>query len=148
MFKPDRGFTLVELLVAIAIVSVLTTAGAVVYSQAQVSARDSKRRSDILEIQKALEQHYAINKNYPNTLDGVGSFFQSGSVPTPPSGSYDYYYKIPSGTCDEEKYILCATLERCGSSCTKNNAPTNSCTDNAGASAAGNTIYCVSSLSN
>lgn len=145
-----KGFTLVELIVAISIVSVLSTIGLVIYTQSHQSARDSKRKTDILEIQKALEQYYAINKAYPANLSGAGSYFQSGSTPVPPSGNYNYYYKVPdSTTCSEEKYILCTPLlEKPGNTATRSTLPSNSCTENAGTPGANNTYFCVGSLSN
>lgn len=61
-----RGFTLVELLVVIAIISILSSLGLMSYLQAQRSARDTQRKSDIKQYQVALEA-YANNSGgvYP-----------------------------------------------------------------------------------
>jgi len=64
--KKRQGFTLIELMVAISIVAILSTIGLLIYSDAQTIARDGKRRGDLQELQKALEQYYALNRSYPN----------------------------------------------------------------------------------
>lgn len=60
-----KGFTLVELLVAIAIVAIIAAVGFVSYSQSQKIARDAKRKQDLREIAKALQLYYGDNKRYP-----------------------------------------------------------------------------------
>jgi len=52
--KNKRGFTLIELMVAISIIAILAAVGLVVYSTAQGVARDAKRKLDLEEIKKAI----------------------------------------------------------------------------------------------
>lgn len=84
----DHGFTLIELLVVIAIIAILATIGLVIYANVQKNARDSRRRSDVEAISRALEGHYNSNGTY-NPL--VGNWFSSnnGNVPVDP-GTYAY----------------------------------------------------------
>lgn len=131
-WKTVHGFTLIELMVAIAILAIVSTAGLIVFTGAQRSARDSKRTSDLSEIQKALEQYYAINKNYPTdnnvnvsniAASNFGGFFQAGIPPQDPQNSptypnYQYYY-----CANPLRYILCAKLEICGSKCNRSALP-------------------------
>lgn len=63
--KQQKGFTLVELLVVISIIGLLSTLAVVALNQARVRARDSKRLSDIKQIQTALELYYADQGVYP-----------------------------------------------------------------------------------
>jgi prepilin-type N-terminal cleavage/methylation domain-containing protein len=53
--KSIVGFTLVELMIAVTIISLLATIGMVVYTQASRDARNTKRVQDLLQIGKALE---------------------------------------------------------------------------------------------
>lgn len=63
--KQRKGFTLVELLVVISIIGLLSTLAVVALNQARVRARDSKRLSDVKQIQTALEIYYADQGAYP-----------------------------------------------------------------------------------
>lgn len=60
-----KGFTLVELLVAISIVTIIAAIGYVTYTNAQVAARDARRKQDLRSIKLALELYYQQNKHYP-----------------------------------------------------------------------------------
>ncbi len=61
----QKGFTLMELLVTITIMAVLATIAIAIFSGAQQSARDTKRRQDINAIKNVLEQYYLKNGSYP-----------------------------------------------------------------------------------
>lgn len=78
MPKP-KGFTLVELLVAITILAVLSIVAITIFSNVQKNARDTRRRGDIDAIAKALE----VNKDptastYKNL---TAAQFSSGAIP-------------------------------------------------------------------
>lgn len=63
-----RGFTLIELLVVIAIIGVLSSVVLASLNAARSRANDSKRLSDMREVQKALELYATSNNGqYPNT---------------------------------------------------------------------------------
>lgn len=72
-----QGFTLIELLVVIAIIGLLSTLAVVALGSARVKARDSKRLSDLKQLQTALELYYTDQNAYPTgsgvTL-GAGSY--------------------------------------------------------------------------
>lgn len=65
-----KGFTLIELLVVIAIIGLLSTLAVVALGSARVKARDSKRLSDLKQLQTALELYYTDQNAYP-TGSGV-----------------------------------------------------------------------------
>lgn len=60
-----KGFTLIELLVVIAIIGLLSTLAVISLGNARAKARDSKRISDIKQLQTALELYYNDNSHYP-----------------------------------------------------------------------------------
>lgn len=103
-----KGFTLVELLVTISIISILSVIGMVAYSTVLKQGRDSKRQSDLRSIQSALEQYYADQFSYPDNLS-FGSSLVFGAktymnrIPTDPTGEplgYGYGYVLQSfGYC-------------------------------------------------
>ncbi|MCD4694491.1 prepilin-type N-terminal cleavage/methylation domain-containing protein [bacterium] len=80
--KNSKGFTLIELLVVIAIIGLLATMSVVALSSAREKARDSRRLSDVKQIQTALEMYYSSVGEYPATLDtnGGGEIATSSQV--------------------------------------------------------------------
>jgi len=63
MRKTTSGFTIIEVLVVVAIIGVLTTVGFVSYGSIEAGARDSKRSSQITVISEALEKYYDQTEN-------------------------------------------------------------------------------------
>ncbi len=114
------GFTLIELLVVIAIIGSLSALLVPNFMGARERARDSQRKSDLKQIQKALEMYKQDQTTavYPDSLPTAGSCFSSGAnctgniymskMPGDPSNSPAYYY---SPGADKTTYILCACLE-------------------------------------
>lgn len=66
------GFTLVELLVVISIIAILSVIGITIFSSAQKSAQNAKRRADVKAIINALEIYKTQNGDYPPAEDDTG----------------------------------------------------------------------------
>ena len=108
--KKSRGFTLVELMVAISIVAVLATISFSLFQNTQSTARDGKRRADVDAIAVALETHFDASAGMYSAVDW--SWFSDKIPPVDPlnSGSYTYLYPASTGAT----YKVCATLEKGG----------------------------------
>lgn len=65
--KEKSGFTLIELMVVIAIMAVLAVVGFASYSIALGKARDAKRKVDLNDIRNSLEIYHVRNNAYPST---------------------------------------------------------------------------------
>ena len=61
-----KGFSLIELLIVIAIIGVLEVVVIFVYVNAQKSSRDVQRKTDLNKIASALEMWYSDKKSYPD----------------------------------------------------------------------------------
>ena len=72
MNKDLRGFSLVELMVVIAIIGVVSAVAASSVSVIQKNSRDAQRISDLNAIKVALQQFYADQHFYPDTLTLTG----------------------------------------------------------------------------
>lgn len=77
--KKMKGFTLVELLVVVAIIAILSVIGLTIFSTAQANARDARRKSDVDAIAAALETKRAPGSIYYSTI--AETDFSSGSIP-------------------------------------------------------------------
>jgi prepilin-type N-terminal cleavage/methylation domain-containing protein len=159
--RKKNGFTLIELIIVIAIIAVLSSIGMVMYTGAQKSARDAKRMGDIDEIKKALEQYYVSNHLYldPPTCNDSGcaieasssgvfnqvvSYFANSDIPKDP-GATKYMYFTDNTSCSSPKYVLCATLENSSQGNTALPLPGTGSTFNCATFTAGKGAYCVKS---
>ena len=121
----NNGFTLLELLIAIAIIAILTSLSLVALGGAREQARDGRRKSDLETIRSALELYKADCNQYPaaGAFPAVGSALSgtcSGGTntylqkrPGDPSGTtFGSYSYVPvlTGT-SYTSYTLCARLE-------------------------------------
>lgn len=77
-----KGFTLVELLIAISIIAILSVVGVTIFSNTQRDARNSARKSDIDAIFNAMETNYDSTTGQYAALQDA--FFASGSTPKDP----------------------------------------------------------------
>ena len=134
-FKID-GFTLVELLVVMAIIGVLASLVVGGFRSAQMRGRDAQRKSDLKQISQALEMFYSDYNRYPSGSGGLimacpydpdtgtGTACSWGSaefkdnktiyfkkMPIDPAApSLGYFYRVVP-TSNNQKFQLFARLE-------------------------------------
>lgn len=112
----QRGFTLIELLVVIVIIGILSTLGVVNYMDARMRARDAQRKTNLKEIQHALEFYRQDQSAYPASLPVCGNPLRDpanlktyiAKVPCDPTNSSPYLYRY---TLTGSTYTLVACLE-------------------------------------
>jgi prepilin-type N-terminal cleavage/methylation domain-containing protein len=134
------GFTLVELLVVVAIIALLSSVVLASLTGARQKGRDAKRVADIKQLQLALELYYDANSSYPSATDLSGGILVTNGyiavMPVDPtntgSETYSYYAGIKSdGTACTgagalcAKYVLGALLESSGNSALTDDVDTN-----------------------
>jgi general secretion pathway protein G len=83
MKRRSGGFTLVELLVVISIISILAAVLFASFSDARELARDEARKSSLKELQLALELYKSQNGTYPEAGCGVGHTWSHYTGPGP-----------------------------------------------------------------
>jgi len=90
--KNTKGFTLVELLIVVAIISLLSSIVLVSMKKAREKARDSVRKQDLKTIQMALELYWDKYEKYPpegHWCDSsIGTKDGGGCPPSPPQNDW------------------------------------------------------------
>ena len=65
---------MIELLISISIMAILTGIGTFSYNNAQIKARDTRRKQDLAQVKAALHLYFEDNKEYsPTQTDTLGS---------------------------------------------------------------------------
>lgn len=72
--RKKLGFTLVEVILTVVIISILTTVIAVAYTNVQKEARDTTRKGNATVISEALEKYYTENGEYPSVRSLVNNY--------------------------------------------------------------------------
>jgi prepilin-type N-terminal cleavage/methylation domain-containing protein len=166
-----KGFTLIEILIVVAIIAILASIVLVGLGPTQQSGRDARRLSDLHEVQNGLALYYNACGYYPgkdnktpctgysNIGKTNGSAYVSlistltgfttlgiNSVPDDPTAGHHYTYSV---TTTGSSYVLSATLENPNNSVFNSYTPpanvasaTNG--DGAEACAAAGPQYCIS----
>lgn len=103
-----------ELLVVIAILGILAAIGLGSFRSSQMKGRDAQRKSDLGQIQKALEMYYNDYAGYPDSIPAGGGSWQDAKgtlymkeVPKDPK-DFDYCYEAAA---NKTWYRLYAKLE-------------------------------------
>jgi len=120
-YSARKGFTLIEILIVVAIIAILASVVLVGLGPTQQLGRDSRRVSDLHEVQNGLELYYNKNGHYPNgeatwavfQTDLTGAGVGITAVPNDPSSGHNYIYAWTTGGA---AYELEATMENNGSS--------------------------------
>ncbi len=130
MIKNERkGFTLIEILIVVAIIAILASVVLVGLGPTQQAGRDARRLSDLHEVQNGLELYYNKNGAYPIPNPATWATFQTtltgagigvNSVPNDPSSGKNYIYAWNTGATT---YELGANMESANGSEWTNYAP-------------------------
>ena len=91
------GFTLVELLIVISLISILAAMGLVQYRNSVVAAKESTLKTDLFRMRDAIDQYYADKGKYPADLQALVTDHYMREVPVDPiSRSRDTWQTIPA----------------------------------------------------
>jgi len=69
----NAGFTMIELLVVLALIVILASMGMAQYRSSVVHAKESVLKDDLFKMRDAIDQYYADKNQWPSTLDALVS---------------------------------------------------------------------------
>jgi len=146
------GFTLIEVLIVVAIIGILASVVLVGLGPLQRQGRDARRISDLKQVQTGLELYYNKNGSYPQGVDVsdpgnpagwqafqaelTGAGIGVSNVPKDPSSGKNYLYQTDAGG---STYVLGAVLDDVGNSALEGDIDSNPL----GGFDCGDPVYCV-----
>jgi len=152
--KQRRGFTLIEILIVVAIIAILASVVLVGLGPTQQQGRDARRLSDLREAQTALELYYNKNGVYPDastwgpasTAGTMAFILVNGGIgvaqiPNDPSTGATYYYQ---SSADDSSYVIGAKLESANNSVFTGYAPPSGTLPTGLTCASADKQYCLS----
>ena len=93
----ERGFTLVELLVVISLITILAAMGLVQYKNSIIRTSEATLKTDLFRMRDAIDQYYADKGKYPATLDALVSDGYLRKMPEDPiTKSTDSWQAVPA----------------------------------------------------
>lgn len=82
--KKQQGFTLIELMIVMVIITVLVGIGMAVYGNSVRSAREATLREDLFRMREAIDQYHADKNKYPASLEALVADKYIRKVPEDP----------------------------------------------------------------
>lgn len=121
-YKKTDGFTIIEMLIVVAIVGILSMMAHGYFAGVKERSRDSVRITDIDKMSLVLDLYYSSCKQYPETLatstangcpagTTLGTFATEGIPVDLVSGSA-YGYSTSGAGSSHDAFVIRATLER------------------------------------
>ncbi|WP_281417015.1 type IV pilin protein [Kistimonas asteriae] len=103
MIKPSSGFSLIELMIVVAIVGIIATIAYPAYTEQAARGRQSDGQAMLMEVMQAQERFYSQNQTYTTNLTALGY-----AVANPESQGD--FYAIAAAACPGSAVAQCVLL--------------------------------------
>ena len=84
MRNNHKGFTLIELMVVMALIVILASIALVQYGHSVTRAKEATLKEDLFRMRDAIDQYYADKNKYPPSLDALVQDKYMRTVPVDP----------------------------------------------------------------
>ena len=84
MRRSQRGFTLIEVLVVMVIITILAGVSVAMYGNSMTRAREAVLKEDLKEMREAIDAYHSDKNKWPPTLDALVSEKYIREVPVDP----------------------------------------------------------------
>jgi len=101
--RAGRGFTLIELIIVVAIIGILATIAVPAMRQYPQRAREAALKEDLFTMRSCIDQFHADRARYPSSLEEMVSMGYMRSIPRDPiTGSQDTWVLVYAEITDEQ----------------------------------------------
>jgi type IV pilus assembly protein PilE len=127
MMKKKRGFTLIEMMITVAIVGILAAIAIPQYSEYVRRGKRTECKAAILRGSQQMEKFYSNNNRYPDTLaeaniranssesgGNAACTFALSGVTAPQPGGTSAKYTLTGTTAYNDKFCATMTLDELG----------------------------------
>lgn len=101
-----RGFTLIEMMIVVAVVAILTSVALPSYQEYLRRAARSEAKAGLLQAAQWMERAATVSGVYPNVTDNGANFFPDGLRKVE---SNRYTISLPAATSTNRAFVLNAT---------------------------------------
>jgi len=107
--RPSRGFTLIELMITVAIVAILTAIALPAYKEQVARGKRSEMQTALVEDAGYMQRYYEANNTYLSTGSGTNAISPSlPKVQTPATGTKTYDLAIDSTSTTATAFTVTA----------------------------------------
>jgi general secretion pathway protein G len=83
-FRRSSGFTLIELMVVMALIVILAGIGLAVYGNSVTRAKEATLKEDLFRMRDSIDQYYADKNKYPSALSSLVEDKYLRTIPVDP----------------------------------------------------------------
>ena len=93
----SRGFTIIEMMVVLALIVILASLAMVQYRRTIIYSKEAVLRDDLTKMRDAIDQYYADKNEYPPTLSALASEGYLRDIPKDPiTESNSTWQEVPA----------------------------------------------------